>query len=49
MVTPPLGDKDEVGRAQGRQRFEAFISQVGRQLATGKRTIAAPSAEGGEG
>ena len=49
MVTPPLGDKDEVGRAQGRQRFEAFISQVARQLATGKRTIAAPSAEEGEG
>ena len=47
MVTPPLGDNDEVGRTQGRQRFEAFITQVGRQLATGKRTIAAPSAEGG--
>lgn len=39
MVTLPLADNDEAGRAQGRQRFEAFITQVGRQVATGKRTI----------
>src|SRR3546814_19046183 len=49
MVTPPIGDNDEVGRAQGCQRLEAFISQVGRPLATVKRTHAALTAEGGEG
>ncbi|WP_257538945.1 CopG family transcriptional regulator [Sphingobium sp. CFD-1] len=46
MVTPPLADSDAAGRAQGRERFEAFITQVGRQIATGKRSIAAGHAEG---
>lgn len=47
MVTPPLADSDAAGRAQGRERFEVFIAQVGRQIATGKRTIAPTGVEGG--
>lgn len=45
-VTPPLADSDAAGRAQGRERFEAFIAQVGRQIATGRRTIAVDDVEG---
>ncbi|KEQ52860.1 hypothetical protein [Sphingobium chlorophenolicum] len=47
MVTPPLADNDAAGRAEGRERFEVFIAQVGRQIATGKRTIAPTGVEGG--
>lgn len=47
MAIPPLADNDAAGRAQGRERFEAFIAQVGRQIATGKRTIAFDHVEGG--
>lgn len=46
-VNPPLADNDAAGRAQGRERFEAFIAQVGRQIATGRRTIAVDHVEGG--
>lgn len=38
-VTAPLPDADHVARAIGRDRFEAFVAQVGRQLAGGTRTI----------
>lgn len=44
-IHPPLAETDHAGRALGRQRFEAFIEQVGRQLAAGRRTIADPGAE----
>jgi hypothetical protein len=47
MVTPPLAENDAAGRAQGRERFEVFIAQVGRQIATGKRTIGATGVDGG--
>ncbi|WP_395335073.1 CopG family transcriptional regulator [Novosphingobium sp. BL-8H] len=38
-VTAPLPEADAAARAVGRDRFEAFIAQVGRQIATGKRTL----------
>lgn len=39
MVTAPLPQNDASAIAIGRDRFEKFIRQVGRQLATGKRTL----------
>jgi hypothetical protein len=45
-VTAPLPDNDTVALAIGRDRFEAFVGQVGRQLATGKPTLGA-TGEGG--
>jgi predicted transcriptional regulator len=41
-VTAPLPEADAAARAVGRDRFEAFIAQVGRQIATGKRTLPQP-------
>lgn len=41
MVTPPLPESDAAGIALGHQRFERFIGQLGRQLASGKRTFGA--------
>ena len=38
-VTAPLPDADAAARAIGRDRFEAFVAQVGRQLAGGTRTL----------
>ena len=38
-VTAPLPDADTTARAIGRDRFEAFVAQVGRQLAGGTRTL----------
>lgn len=45
-VTAPLPEADAVARAVGRERFEAFIAQVGRQIASGQRTL--PSRRTGE-
>jgi hypothetical protein len=39
MVTAPLPEADSAARAIGRERFEAFVAQVGRQLGSGKRSI----------
>jgi len=44
-VNAPLPEADEAGRAVGRDRFEAFVAQVGRQLARGRRTLAPASSE----
>jgi hypothetical protein len=38
-IHPPLADGDAAGQAMGRERFEAFVGQVGRQLAAGRRTL----------
>jgi len=38
-VTAPLPEADLAGRAIGRDRFEAFVAQVGRQMAGSKRTL----------
>ena len=45
-VTAPLPDADTAARAVGRDRFEAFVAQVGRQLAGGKRTLGDATASG---
>ncbi|MDF0541180.1 CopG family transcriptional regulator [Sphingobium sp. H39-3-25] len=47
MVTAPLPEADAVGRAIGRDRFESFVAQVGRQIAGGTRTLATPETKGG--
>ena len=38
-VTAPLPEPDQAARAVGRDRFEAFVDQVGRQIASGGRTL----------
>lgn len=38
-VTAPLPEPDVAARAVGRDRFQAFIDQVGRTLAGGKRNL----------
>jgi hypothetical protein len=38
-VTAPLPEADVAARAVGRDRFQAFIEQVARQLARGDRTL----------
>ena len=43
-IHAPLAENDAAGRAVARQRFEAFINQVGRQVAGGVRTIGAGDA-----
>lgn len=47
MVTAPLPEADAAGRAIGRDRFESFVAQVGRQIAGGTRTLATPETKGG--
>ena len=39
LVTAPLPEADTAALAVGLARFEKFVGQVGRQLATGKRTL----------
>jgi predicted transcriptional regulator len=48
-VTAPLPEGDAAAVAVGRQRFEKFVAQVGRQLAGGDRTLGSASNPGGEG
>ncbi len=38
-INPPVPDADDIAHAVGRDRFEAFVTQVGRQLALGDRTL----------
>jgi len=40
-IQAPLAENDQAGRAIGRDRFEAFVTQVGRQIVAGKRTLGA--------
>ena len=40
-IHAPLAENDAAGRAVAHERFEAFIGQVGRQVAGGKRTLTA--------
>jgi predicted transcriptional regulator len=41
MVTAPLPEADAAAAAVGRERFDKFVAQVGRQLATSRRTLGA--------
>lgn len=47
MVTAPLPEADEVAQAIGRDRFEAFVAQVGRRIAAGKRSLGPIGSDGG--
>lgn len=38
-VNAPLADEDEASRAIGRDRFAAFVTRVGQQLASGRITL----------
>jgi hypothetical protein len=38
-INAPLPEADQAARAVGRDRFKAFIDQVGRNLASGTRTL----------
>lgn len=38
-IHAPLPDGDHAGRAIARERFAAFVRQVARQIASGKRTL----------
>jgi predicted transcriptional regulator len=40
-VMAPLPEADAAARAIGQARFEAFLRQVGRQIADGNRTLSA--------
>jgi hypothetical protein len=43
-VTAPLPEADSAALAVGNERFERFIAQVGRQIASGKRTLSSAGA-----
>ncbi len=45
-IQTPLAESDQAGRALGAKRFEAFVTQVGRQVSTGRRTLAGSSENG---
>ncbi|WP_157220462.1 CopG family transcriptional regulator [Flavisphingomonas formosensis] len=38
-IQAPLAENDQAGRAMAAKRFEAFVAQVGRQIAAGRRTL----------
>jgi hypothetical protein len=40
-IQVPLAENDKAGRAIAAKRFEAFVTQVGRQIAAGRRSIGA--------
>lgn len=42
-IQVPLAENDQAGRALAAKRFEAFVMQVGRQVAAGRRSLAATS------
>lgn len=39
MVQAPLAEADDVARAVGRDRFNAFVTRVGEAMASGRRTF----------
>jgi len=43
-IQTPLAENDQAGRALGAKRFEAFVTQVGRQVSTGRRSLGVTSA-----
>jgi predicted transcriptional regulator len=45
-IHAPLAENDQAGRAIARERFEAFVAQVGRQIAAGRRTLGAGPEDG---
>ena len=47
-IHPPLAEGDKAGRAQARERFNAFVEQVGRQIAGGRRSLDKRDGEAGQ-
>lgn len=45
----PLPEPDQAARAVGRDRFQSFIDQVGRQIAGGTRTLGRNEVMNGQG
>ena len=45
-IQAPLAENDAAGRALAAKRFEAFVAQVGRHIAAGRRTIALDAESG---
>jgi hypothetical protein len=48
-INAPLPEADQAARAVGRDRFQAFIDQVGRNIAGGNRTLVRTEAANGKG
>ncbi|RHW18175.1 ribbon-helix-helix protein, CopG family [Sphingomonas gilva] len=46
-IHAPLAENDQAGRAIARERFNAFVSQVGRQVAGGRRSLGSGIPDGG--
>lgn len=46
-IHPPLADGDKAGRALARERFNAFVEQVGHHVAGGRRSLDRRDEEGG--
>lgn len=44
-IHAPLAENDHAGKAMARERFHAFVEQVGRQIAGGRRAIDVPLPE----
>ncbi|WP_068084070.1 CopG family transcriptional regulator [Novosphingobium rosa] len=42
MVQAPLAEADDVARAVGRDRFNAFVARVGEAMASGKQSFPPP-------
>ena len=38
-IQAPLAENDQAGRALAAKRFDAFVNQVGRHVASGRRTL----------
>lgn len=38
-IQAPLAENDQAGRAIGRERFDAFVAQVARHVAAGRRSL----------
>lgn len=47
-IHAPLAEGDHAGRAIARERYAAFVAQVGRQLASGRRSLGAEDEESGQ-
>ncbi|WP_174291884.1 CopG family transcriptional regulator [Sphingomonas bacterium] len=45
-IHAPLAENDQAGRAMAAKRFEAFVSQVSRQVAGGRRAITLDAEQG---
>lgn len=49
-IQTPLAENDQGGCALGAKRFEAFVTQVGQQVSTGRRSLGGtPAASTGDG